>query len=472
MADETPQDSKGKGKAPADDSEKMDPTDVAKMLRALGLTSESLPGAIVGGKKQKEMSSYKFWQTQPVPTFDEAKKAVDEEGPMKEVDISKVPKEPPPIPESFEWYTMDMTNDEEVSELYELLTNHYIEDDQAMFRFHYSKNFFNWALKAPGWKDFWHVGVRARANKKLVACIFGVPIDLRIRAKTFRCAEVNYLCVHKKLRSKRLAPVMIREITRRFNLEGIYQAIYTAGIVLPSPVSTCRYFHRTLDFDKLYEVGFSRLPQGVSPARQRIRFRLPNTTSIDGFREMEPKDIVPVGELLAKSLQRFDMAQVFSAEEIDHWLLHREGAKSDTDRVVWTYVVEKGGKITDFVSYYKLESTIIKQQAHNHKVIRAAYLYYYATEAAFQDDQEVLKKRLNELVKDALIMAKKNKFDVVNALSLMDNPLFLEEQRFGPGDGQLHYYLYNYRASPIAGGVDDKNNLSLKDMGGIGMVML
>jgi glycylpeptide N-tetradecanoyltransferase len=54
----------------------------------------------------------------------------------------------------------------------------------------------------------------------------------------------------------------------------------------------------------------------------------------------------------------------------------------------------------------------------------------------------------------------------------MDNPLFLEEQKFGPGDGQLHYYLFNYRASPIAGGVNDKNILSQKDMGGVGMVML
>jgi glycylpeptide N-tetradecanoyltransferase len=54
----------------------------------------------------------------------------------------------------------------------------------------------------------------------------------------------------------------------------------------------------------------------------------------------------------------------------------------------------------------------------------------------------------------------------------MDNPLFLDEQKFGPGDGQLHYYLYNYRASPIPGGIDEKNVLSAKHMGGVGMVML
>lgn len=59
-----------------------------------------------------------------------------------------------------------------------------------------------------------------------------------------------------------------------------------------------------------------------------------------------------------------------------------------------------------------------------------------------------------------------------NALTLLDNPLFLEQQRFGPGDGQLHYYLYNYRALPILGGVDAKNNVDDKCRGGIGVVML
>lgn len=60
-------------------------------------------------------------------------------------------------------------------------------------------------------------------------------------SRTVRMVEINFLCVHKKLRSKRVAPVLIREITRRVNLEGIFQAVYTAGIVLPKPVGACRW---------------------------------------------------------------------------------------------------------------------------------------------------------------------------------------------------------------------------------------
>lgn len=101
-------------------------------------------------------------------------------------------------------------------------------------------------------------------------------------------------------------------------------------------------------------------------------------------------------------------------------------------------------------------------------------MYYYASETALKNpkDRSAIKSRLNALVKDALILAKHFKFDVFNALTLMDNALFLEEQKFGPGDGQLHYYLYNYKANPIAGGVDRKNEVDEKNCSGIGIVML
>ena len=65
-----------------------------------------------------------------------------------------------------------------------------------------------------------------------------------------------------------------------------------------------------------------------------------------------------------------------------------------------------------------------------------------------------------------------NKFDVLNALSLLDNPLYLDQLKFGQGDGQLHYYLFNYRTAPIPAGLDSKNNPDERQRGGVGMVML
>lgn len=114
---------------------------------------------------------------------------------------------------------------------------------------------------------------------------------------------------------------------------------------------------------------------------------------------------------------------------------------------------------------------MINNAKHNN--IKAAYLFYYATEVGLTTpvDRDALKARLNALVSDSLVYCKQYNFDVYNALSLMDNGLFLEDQKFGPGDGQLHYYLFNYRANPIAGGIDEKNHLDLKTLSGIGYVV-
>ncbi|KAF1942142.1 glycylpeptide N-tetradecanoyltransferas-like protein [Clathrospora elynae] len=445
--------------------------ELQQMVRKLNI-NEMLTGLAPQGKNAKDMASHAFWKTQPVPSFDEmATKEKIMDGPIREIKIEDVDKTPSPMYPGFEWVTMDLEDAKQLDEVYELLTNHYVEDKDATFRFKYSPSFLNWALKAPGWKKEWHVGVRATASGKLVAFISGIPIQMRVRENVLNCSEVNFLCVHKKLRSKRLAPVLIKEITRRCYVEGTFQAVYTVGSLLPTPVSTARYFHRAIDWEKLYDVGFSPLPHGSTKQRQIIRYKLSDTTSTPGLREIEAKDVDAALDLLKRYLARMDMAQVFDKTEFEHWMAPKEKPK---EQVVWSYVVEDPNthKITDYFSFYNLESTVIGHKKHS--TIKAAYLFYYATEVAFEKgtDQAKLKARLNLLMKDALILSKKAEFDVFNALTLLDNPLFLEDQRFGAGDGSLHYYLYNYRAAPIAGGIDARSQSSSKHMGGIGLVML
>jgi hypothetical protein len=39
--------------------------------------------------------------------------------------------------------------------------------------------------------------------------------------------------------------------------------------------------------------------------------------------------------------------------------------------------------------------------------------------------------------------------DVFNALDLMENAKFLEQLKFGIGDGNLQYYVYNWKCPPM-----------------------
>lgn len=191
---------------------------------------------------------------------------------------------------------------------------------------------------APGWKKEWNVGVRVISSKRLVAFVSAIPVRLRVRLNTFVASEVNFICVHKKLRNKRLAPTLIREITRRSNLCEIWQGVYTAGVVLPRPISTCRYFHRALDWQKLYEVGFSYLPWGSTLQDQIRKYALPDITSTNGLREVQMEDTNALLDLHNRYSARFDLAPQFTKEELEHWLIHKKDKAGE--QVVWTYVVE------------------------------------------------------------------------------------------------------------------------------------
>jgi glycylpeptide N-tetradecanoyltransferase len=72
-------------------------------------------------------------------------------------------------------------------------------------------------------------------------------------------------------------------------------------------------------------------------------------------------------------------------------------------------------------------------------------LIFFSLRAAYSFYNVATSTTLVELMSDALVLAKKSDFDVFNALDLMENEKFLEKLKFGIGDGNLQYYLYNWR---------------------------
>eukprot|EP00406_Dinophysis_acuminata_P010340 CAMPEP_0179234854 /NCGR_PEP_ID=MMETSP0797-20121207/13104_1 /TAXON_ID=47934 /ORGANISM="Dinophysis acuminata, Strain DAEP01" /LENGTH=488 /DNA_ID=CAMNT_0020942047 /DNA_START=111 /DNA_END=1577 /DNA_ORIENTATION=- len=380
-----------------------------------------------------------FWDTQPVPSM--GSEYAQDSGPIDELrNPDEVRDEPYPLLEHFEWCTCNIDDDAEALEIYNLLSENYVEDDDSMFRFDYSVEFLRWALKPPGYLRHWHLGVRVKSTCKLVGFITGIPANVQVYEPVIKMVEINFLCVHKKLRSKRLAPVLIKEITRRVNKENIWQAVYTAGVVLPRPVSECRYYHRSLNPKKLIEVGFSHLGPRMTMARTIKLYKVPDSPQLSGMRQMEQKDIPRVAELVIGHLKKFPLHPEFHADEVGHWMLPRPG-------VVYSYVRELGGKVTDVCSFYSLPSTVLGNNKYN--LLKAAYSYWNVATTV----------TLHELMLDALILAKAESFDVFNALNVMENESFLKELKFGIGDGFLQYYLYNWKCPKI-------------EPSGIGLVLL
>lgn len=409
---------------------------------------------VAGGAPAEDVaqSMHAFWSTQPVPK--DTKIVV--EGALEERKPEDVPQDPYPIASVLEWWVPDIDGNEgDLKQIYELLRDNYVEDDDSMFRFNYSHEFLRWALTPPGYIKEWHVAVRKKSDKKVMAFISGIPMDVRVKRQSpltgeaseaggdkdelkvkplehRKMCEINFLCIHKNLREKRLAPILIKEVTRRVNCTGIWQAVYTAGIVLPTPFTSAQYFHRSLNPEKLVAIRFSRIPPQYekfqNPMQMMKRnYQVPDQPQIKGFRPMTPDDVPEVQKMLEKTLSVFKVAPTFTEDEVRHWMLPRDG-------VVFSFVVEdpKTQKATDFVSFYSLPSTVIGNPKYTD--LNAAYTFYYSANTV----------PLKALMGDVLIAARTMHFDVLNTLDILHNKEFLTDLKFGPGDGSLHYYFYNW----------------------------
>ncbi|KAF0025425.1 hypothetical protein F2P81_022306 [Scophthalmus maximus] len=240
-----------------------------EIQRALHLFSPgpSLPRTL----QQAESHAYRFWDTQPVPRLGDKTAA---HGPIAEGEVS-VREEPYSLPQGFSWDTPDLSSPTVLNELRALLNENYRGEDDNTIRRDFSPEYLQWALQPPNWQAQWHCAVRVDTNNKLVGFIAAVPADVCAYETQQRMAQVKLLCVHKKLRLKRMTPVLIRELTRRVSRQGVRQAVYAAGVVLPTPLSSCRYWHRPLNPRKLMEVNYPGLRQNMNLQRALKFNRLP-----------------------------------------------------------------------------------------------------------------------------------------------------------------------------------------------------
>ena len=154
-------------------------------------------------RKRQEKNSgdkeHKFWNTQPVPAIQDTFEG--ECGPLDpNTDIASIKSDPYNMPAGFEWCNINVHDEKEIEEMYVLLTENYVEDDDCVFRFDYSKDFLQWALSPPGYLQEWHVGVRNQKTGGLMGCITAIPARVCVQGVDMGMVEINFLCVHKKLR--------------------------------------------------------------------------------------------------------------------------------------------------------------------------------------------------------------------------------------------------------------------------------
>ena len=347
------------------------------------------------------MSGHIFWDTQPID--------------ISKNDINIM--QPYNLPDNFEWVNLNINNDIDI--IYNFLASYYVNNINALRKFHYSKDFLKWFLIQSNNIPDLLIGVKY--NNKIYATIFGIPMKIKVFDKIINCIEINFLCVHHKLRNKRLTPVLIKEISRRAILHNIYQAFYTTSVDLPRSLNKGTYYHRPINVQKLIELDFIE--------KTNVLFNIIKKPNIN-IRPLQPKDFNICCEMLNKYNSQFKISILFEQEDFNYHFTFRPN-------IIESYVVENNNMVTDFISFFFIPSKIMNNRKYDE--MKKAYVYYYFNTIT----------PLEILMENGLYFMKKNNMDIVNCMNQYNNMNFINKLNFIEGNGKLNFYLYNYECQAL-----------------------
>lgn len=323
-----------------------------------------------------------YWDTQPVPRDGTAPGEIEE----KQVVSKKVTT----LPEGFVWSQCS------VKEAHAFLRDHYVGNET--FRLAYTLDALRWIVDE---------SAAIRREGELVGYVSSVPIHMRIGEDAMKMVEINLLCVHASYRSKGLAPLLITEMKRRANRRDIWQAVYTAKTLIPTPILKSEYWHRLLDVKRLVKTGFHKTN------RSRDAFMEVRGPCVRQWRRMTPEDVPRVSRILSAHVKGYKIAPIVDEDYVRRWVLPIHSYVDDT--------------CDDFISFYDVPYERVDQT----DTVRQAYRFYV----------------VGDVYNDAFLLAKSLGFDVFNTLDVGVDTAHLEKMKCLKGNGYVYYYLFNWALS-------------------------
>lgn len=320
-----------------------------------------------------------YWDTQPVPRDGTAPGEIEERG--------EPHKKTTPLPGGFSWSHCS------IDEAHAFLKDHYVGDET--FRLAYTPDALRWIVDE---------SIAIRRGRELVGYVSSVPTRVRIGEDTRDMVEINLLCVHTSCRTMGLAPLLITEMKRRANRRGIWQAVYTARTLIPTPIVKSEYWHRLLDVKRLVKTGFHQTN------RMRDAFMEVRGPCARQWRRMTRDDVPKVTRILLAYLERFTIAPVVDEDYVRRRVLP-----------IHSYVDDA---CDDFISFYDVPYDRVDKT----DTVRQAYRFYV----------------VGHVYNDAFILAKNLGYDVFNTLDVGVDTAHLEKMKFIKGNGYVHYYLFNW----------------------------
>jgi glycylpeptide N-tetradecanoyltransferase len=350
---------------------------------------------------------------------------------------------------SLEWKTVDFNDKDELESTTSFINEHYVDDESERFTLKYTPEFIKWSL-APN-------VTRAellvlKYNDKILGTVAYTVKHMKVGNTDKDFGEVTFLCVHPKYRTaqqpknkkQQMVHLLIDEAIRRIVKGGATLGVFTTSKYIPTPSAAIRYFHRPLNYRKLFKHQFTILDGDTDKIHERF---VDHVAPYDYYHNASVEDMDKIFDLYNEYNKRHNLYVQYTKEQLQHYLFN--------DHVKVYVMKNKEGEVIDFVSYYLLSQSV----KDSDDVIDGAYLFLYTV---LREDINLLGSNLIRLV------SRDTKCDVLTVTDVMQNSDFLLANKKHPdedsdqedyektydfkfikGSGKLYLNFFNWACPPL-----------------------
>lgn len=329
------------------------------------------------------------------------------------------------LPDNFKCMSFNPQNEDECIIICNLLAENYIEDPKNKFRYDYRPSFMYWYLKS-----FITHNIGILENNELVGFICGRLNNIMLCNSIKKFVEIDFLCIHKRVRNNKLCPILIQQLYKSFRNNNIYadDCIFTSEykftnndkFIKANDITFVKYYTRFLNIKKLIDAEYIITKTDIKIIKNI--YSLQNTKTNIKLIKVENinNDIDKCYELYNSYFKKFDLYQVLTKDEFI--------TKFINDNIIIYKLVDINNNILDFISYYTLDVFVLKKNMK----INDAYLFYYTNTNNY----------LKLMVEKLLDILKNNNIDTLIATNIMDTTnVILNELKFVETNDSTNYFL-------------------------------
>ncbi len=319
--------------------------------------------------------------------------------------------------ENYFWRTFDVKSKEECKEIADFLKYNYVEDSNNKYRLNYTEDFIYWYLNCLKSKA---IGITH--NDILVGIITSRYIKVSLNKEVENLVEIDFLCIKKNTRNNKLCPILIQEITRLSNVDGVFEAIFTSENKYYNLLSTVHYYTRTINVKHLVDIKYIKSNNTLTELENYYSLpKMKGTKELIRINNSSSKYIDKCYDLYNKYVSKFTVHEIFTKEDFINSFIN--------DHVI-LYVLVDNNNVLDFISYYYVNISIIENPD---EIMKDGYLYYYSNNS----------NNLYKMFQLLLHKLKDDKIDSFLALNIMETEEeMLNDFKFIKDGKEFNYLLF------------------------------